>query len=92
VSGPLGEANFNLTQYGDGEYKTIKLPLKNCSDPDAFVEIAIKGTAAADKHKSERTHRSSINKKAVEPPPTIEQPTVNPSPKAGGEDDELEKE
>jgi hypothetical protein len=28
--GVLGEADLNLSEYGEGEYKTMKLILKNC--------------------------------------------------------------
>nr|ACK37609.1 hypothetical protein [Kahliella matisi] len=37
--GTLGEADLNLSEYGEGEYKIMKLRLNNCQDPDGFIEI-----------------------------------------------------
>jgi hypothetical protein len=61
--GVLGEADLNLSLYSENEFKILKLPLKGCSDSDAYIEVGIKGTSAVDKHASERPHRSSISGK-----------------------------
>jgi hypothetical protein len=42
--GVLGEADLNLSEYTENEFKVLKLPLKNCADPDGFIEVAIKGS------------------------------------------------
>ena len=47
--GILGETDLNLSDYAENEYKMIKLPLKNCPDPDGYIEIGLRGTVAKDK-------------------------------------------
>jgi len=53
--GVLGEADLNLSEYSEGEFKIMKLPLKNCSDTDAFIEIGIKGSQAKEKKEAPST-------------------------------------
>jgi len=43
---PLGEADMNLCDYGENDYRTLKLNLKKCDDPNAYIEVAIRGTQA----------------------------------------------
>ena len=45
----LGEADLNLCEYAENEFKIIKLPLKNCADPDGFIEVGIKGSPTKEK-------------------------------------------
>lgn len=52
--GVLGEADLNLSDYLENEYKTFKLPLKNCADADAFIEVGLRATQAKEKHISSR--------------------------------------
>ena len=47
----LGEADLNLSNYTENEFKIIKLPLKNCSDPDGFIEIGLRGVLAKEKER-----------------------------------------
>ena len=57
----LGEADLNLIDYGDGEYKILKLQLKKCADPDAYVEVGLRGTAGKEKGlDTSRSHRPSV--------------------------------
>lgn len=60
--GLLGEADLNLCEYGDNEFKILKLPLKNCSDPDGYIEIGIKGSQVKEK-KSETPRVSAEENK-----------------------------
>jgi len=45
----LGEADLNLSDYTENEYKTMKIPLRKCTDPDAYIEVALRGTLAQEK-------------------------------------------
>ena len=45
----LGEADLNLSDYLENEYKILKLPLRKCGDPDAYIEIGLRGTLAVEK-------------------------------------------
>lgn len=40
--GVLGEADLNLRDYSEKEFKIIKLPLKKCIDEEAFMEIGLR--------------------------------------------------
>lgn len=42
--GVLGEADLNLSEYAEHEFKIFKLPLKNCADPEAFIEVGLKAS------------------------------------------------
>jgi hypothetical protein len=42
--GVLGEADLNLSEYQENEFKVIKIALKNCADPEAFIEVGLRGT------------------------------------------------
>ncbi len=50
----LGEANLDLSLYGENESKIIKLPLNKCADPDAYIEVGMKAFEADDKSKARR--------------------------------------
>jgi hypothetical protein len=45
----LGEANLDLSLYGEDEVKILKLPLLKCADPDAYIEVGMKAYEADDK-------------------------------------------
>jgi hypothetical protein len=42
----LGEADLNLSDYTENDYKVMKIPLRKCADPDAYIEVALRGTLA----------------------------------------------
>mmetsp|Transcript_16767 Transcript_16767/g.16034 ORF Transcript_16767/g.16034 Transcript_16767/m.16034 type:complete len:132 (-) Transcript_16767:590-985(-) len=42
--GTLGEAQLNLSDYLEGEFKMLKLPLDKCVDPEAFIEVGLRAT------------------------------------------------
>ena len=67
----------------------MRLSLKNCNDPDAYIEIGLKGTMTAEKHKTERhgSTRSSANPHAS----SASTPGA-PLAKSNAEEEELEKE
>ena len=50
--GMLGETDLNLRDYSENEFKILKLPLKKCTDNEAFMEIGLRASPA--KHKSNR--------------------------------------
>jgi len=56
--GILGEADLNLSEYSEGEFKIFKLPLKKCFDPDAYIEVGLRATPV----KESKTPRASIDK------------------------------
>ena len=41
---PLGEADLNLSEYGENDYKSMKLSLRKCDDPNGYIEVALRGT------------------------------------------------
>ncbi|CDW77592.1 UNKNOWN [Stylonychia lemnae] len=45
----LGEADLNLCDYGENDYRNLKLPLRKCDDSAAYIEVAIRGTQAQEK-------------------------------------------
>lgn len=51
----LGEADLNLCEFGDKDFKSLKLKLKNCQDENAFIEVALRG-----KPVEEANMRSSV--------------------------------
>jgi hypothetical protein len=55
--GILGEAELNLSDYLEGEYKSIKLTLDKCVDNNAFIEVGLRATKAA----SEKKKKSKDN-------------------------------
>eukprot|EP00347_Sterkiella_histriomuscorum_P006359 403353063 len=57
--GVLGEAELNLSEYQEQEFRYMKLQLKGCSDPDAFIEVGLKATPAREKKTAQETPRSS---------------------------------
>jgi hypothetical protein len=34
---------LNLCECGKGEYKKFKLPLENCTDKEAYIEVFLRG-------------------------------------------------
>lgn len=58
---PLGEADMNLCDYGENDYRTLKLNLKKCEDPNAYIEVAIRGTQAQEKTPRNRESLTSNN-------------------------------
>jgi hypothetical protein len=34
---------LNLCDCGKGEYKKFKIPLENCADPNAYIEVFLRG-------------------------------------------------
>jgi hypothetical protein len=64
--------------------------LKNCSDPDAYIEVGLKGTFASEKPRERHnTHKSSSNSQGLlnQTSTTLANQTKN-----NAEDDEVEKE
>jgi len=62
----LGEADLNLSEYYEDEFKTFKLLLKKCADPDAYIEVGLRATPS--KEKSSATPRGTkpdLNKSDV---------------------------
>lgn len=53
--GILGEADLNLSEYSEDEFKIFKLPLKKCFDPDAYIEVGLRATPAKDKAQTPKT-------------------------------------
>lgn len=47
--GPYGEADLNLSEYSEDEFKIIKLMLKKCEDPNAYIEVGLRATPAKEK-------------------------------------------
>lgn len=47
--GVLAETDLNLSDYTEGEYRYMKLPLKNSIDPDGHIEVGLKATQAREK-------------------------------------------
>eukprot|EP00347_Sterkiella_histriomuscorum_P014694 403359906 len=45
----LGEADLNLSEYGENDYKVMKLNLRKCEDPSGYIEVALRGTLVAEK-------------------------------------------
>lgn len=44
--GLLGEADLNLRDYSENEFKILKLPLKKCNHEDAYVEVGLRASPA----------------------------------------------
>ena len=44
TAGFLGEADLNLSDYQENEFKYMRLNLRNCADPDAYLEVGLKAT------------------------------------------------
>ncbi len=47
--GVLGEADLNLSDYSENEFKIFKINLKNCADPEGYIEVGLRATVARDK-------------------------------------------
>jgi hypothetical protein len=47
--GTLGEADLNLSDYIEGDFKLFKLSLKHCADEEAYIEVALRATQAREK-------------------------------------------
>lgn len=55
----LGVADLNLSDYGEGKHKPLKLPLKFCDDPNAFIEVGLRASPAYDNLSSRSNTGSS---------------------------------
>lgn len=53
----MGEADLNLSDYTENEFRYIRLPLRNCSDPDGYIEVGLRGVVAKEK-KQESTPKN----------------------------------
>ena len=58
----MGEADLNLSDYAENEYKVLKLSLRKCDDPNAYVEVALRGTVAHDKTSATKARESTDSK------------------------------
>jgi hypothetical protein len=59
----LGEADLNLSDYSEGDYKVIKLTLEKCMDPNAYIEVGLRATPAeVKKEKKPKTGNADSNK------------------------------
>lgn len=47
--GILGEADLNLCEYSETDFKIVKLPLKKCLDEEAWIEVGLRATPAKEK-------------------------------------------
>ena len=52
--GVLGEAELNLSEYSENEFKILKLNLTKCMDSEAYIEVGLRASAA-----KERSGRNS---------------------------------
>jgi hypothetical protein len=59
--GVLGEADLNLSDYSETEFKVFKIPLKKCLDETAYIEVGLRATPA--KEKSSRGGKDSSEAK-----------------------------
>lgn len=59
--GVLGEAELNLSDYSEGEFKVLRLPLRNCADPDAVIEVGLKGSQAKERKEAPSTPKETQN-------------------------------
>lgn len=50
----LGEADLNLSDYAENEYKILRLSLRKCDDPNAFIEVGLRGTIAVERGQTPR--------------------------------------
>jgi hypothetical protein len=71
--GVLGEVDLNLSDYTEGDFNILKLALKNCADPDGYIEVGLKGTPVKEKkaHESSAaggtgTPKASVSGKEIE--------------------------
>lgn len=48
----MGETDLNLSDYAENEFRYYKLALKNCADPDAYIEVGLRGVVAKEKKES----------------------------------------
>ena len=55
--GNLGNCDLNLADYGEKEFKYLKIALQNCEDKDAYIEVGIKNLGG------ETTRRTKPEKK-----------------------------
>jgi hypothetical protein len=61
--GILGEADLNLSDYSETEFKIFKLPLKKCLDEDAYIEVGLRATQSKEKlNRSSRLETEAVNK------------------------------
>jgi hypothetical protein len=61
----LGEADLNLSDYSESEFKIFKIPLKKCLDESAYIEVGLRATPAKDKTSSRGGKDSSETKDSM---------------------------
>ena len=42
--GFIAEAELNMSDYGEGDYNILQLPLKKCDFAEAYIVVGIRGT------------------------------------------------
>jgi hypothetical protein len=42
--GTLGEADLNLCDYSETDFKIFRIPLKKCLDEEAYIEVGLRAT------------------------------------------------
>lgn len=56
---------MNLSEYGENEYKVIKINLRKCDDPSAYIEVGLRGVVATEKaNTSKNLARESTDAKS----------------------------
>lgn len=55
----LGEADLNLSDYAENEYKILRLSLRKCDDPNAYIEVGLRGTVAAERGQTPKPNDTS---------------------------------
>lgn len=55
----LGEADLNLSEYFEDEFKVFKLPLKKCFDTDAYIEVGLRATPSKEKSSTPKARPDS---------------------------------
>ena len=55
----LGEAEFDMTQFGQPDYRIHILALKNCADPTAFISVGLKASGADSKSSTPSDRRGT---------------------------------
>jgi hypothetical protein len=58
----LGEADLNLSEYYEDEFKIFKLSLRKCFDPEAYIDVGLRATPAKEKTSSTPKGKPDLNK------------------------------
>ena len=48
-----------MCDFGDKEFKIMKLPLKKCSDEEAYIEVGLKGSPSKESKSRSMTKESN---------------------------------